>query len=233
VDLSLSATGAIFFVFYCIEAQKEACTRRDMEPNGEQSPDLLELLATDLDRYFQQLVLSSQQRLYAFALRQTGSPQDAEDIVQETYIRAYHALADYPPERIRTMKLQPWLHKITLHIFYRHRSGSRLSYLPLDLSEESMLLEIEDDGREQPEKVLQDREDVRELEALISGLPEQYRTAVSCYYFEELNYREIAELLNQPVGTVKSNVHRGTQLLRKTREARQQSQMRGGHGKQR
>jgi len=202
-----------------------------MEPNGEQSPDLLELLATDLDCYFQQLVLSSQQRLYAFALRQAGSPQDAEDIVQEAYIRAYHALSDYPPERIRAMKLQPWLHKITLHIFYRHRSGSRLTYLPLDLSEESMLLEIEDDGREQPEKVLQDREDVRELEALISELPEQYRTAVSCYYFEELNYREIAELLNQPVGTVKSNVHRGTQLLRKTREARQQSQMRGWHGR--
>ena len=202
-----------------------------MEPNGEQLPDLLELLATDLDCYFQQLVLSSQQRLYAFALRQTGSPQDAEDIVQEAYIRAYHALADYPPERIRTMKLQPWLHKITLHIFYRHKSSSRLSYLPLDLSEESMLLEIEDDGREQPEKVLQDKEDVRELEALISELPEQYRTAVSCYYFAELSYREIAELLHQPVGTVKSNVHRGTQLLRKTREARQQSQMRGRHGR--
>jgi len=131
------------------------------------------------------------------------------------------------------MKLQPWLHKITLHIFYRHKSSSRLSYLPLDLSEESLLLEIEDDGREQPEKVLQDREEIRELEALISELPEQYRAAVSCYYFEELNYREIAELLNQPVGTVKSHVHRGTQLLRKTREAQQQSQMRGWHGKQR
>jgi RNA polymerase sigma-70 factor (ECF subfamily) len=203
-----------------------------MEPNGEQSPDLLELLATDLDCYFQQLVLSSQQRLYAFALRQAGSPQDAEDIVQEAYIRAYHALADYPPERIRTMKLQPWLHKITLHIFYRHKSSTQLSYLPLDLSEDSMLLAIEDDGREQPERVIQNREDVHELEALISGLPEQYRAAVNCYYFAELSYREIAELLNQPVGTVKSNVHRGTQLLRKTREAQQQSQMRGRHGKQ-
>ena len=86
-----------------------------------------------------------------------------------------------------------------------------------------MLLEIEDDGREQPEKVLQDREDVRELEALISDLPEQYRAAVSCYYFAELNYREIAELLNQPVGTVKSNVHRGMLFLRKTVEAQQKS----------
>lgn len=204
-----------------------------MEPSGEQLPDLLELLATDLDRYFQQLVLSFQQRLYAFALRQTGSPQDAEDIVQEAFIRAYHALADYPAERIRVMKLQPWLYKITLHIFYRHSRGTRLQFMPLDLSEDSTLLEIEDDEHEQPEKVLEDRENLHELEALVSRLPEQYRVAVSCYYFEELSYREIAELLNQPVGTVKSNVHRGTLLLRKTVETQQRSQVRGSYGIQR
>ncbi len=194
-----------------------------MEPSGEQSPDLLDLLATDLDYYFQHLVLSSQQRLYAFALHQTGSPEDAEDIVQEAFIRAYHALADYPAERIRAMKLLPWLYKITLHIFYRHRSAARLQCMPLDLSEDSALLEMEDDGHEQPEKVLEHREDLRELEALISRLPEQYRAAVNCYYCEELSYREIAELLNQPVGTVKSNVHRGTQLLRKAMETQQRS----------
>ncbi|HEV2655626.1 MAG TPA: RNA polymerase sigma factor [Ktedonobacteraceae bacterium] len=179
--------------------------------------DLLELLANDLNRYFQQLVLSTQQRLYVFALRQTGSPQDAEDIVQEAFIRAYHALADYPPERIRMMKMQAWLYKITLHIFYRHSSNdARLHCTPLDITETSELLEIEDDGHERPEKVLEEREDLRELEALIARLPEQYRIAVSCYYFAELSYREIADLLHQPIGTVKSNVYRGTQLLRKT-----------------
>ncbi len=197
-----------------------------MEPSAEQLPDILDLLATDLDRYFHHLVLSTQQRLYAFALRQVGSPQDAEDIVQESFIRAYHALADYPAERIRIMKLQPWLYKITLNVFYRHSSGSRFQCLPLDLSEESTLLEIEDEEREQPEKVLENREDLREIEALIARLPEQYRVAVSCYYFEEMSYREIAELLNQPVGTVKSNVHRGMLLLRKTVAAQQRSQVR-------
>ena len=198
-----------------------------MEPRGELLPDVRELLATDLDRYFQQLVLSFQQRLYAFALRHTGSVQDAEDIVQEAFIRAYHALADYPTERIRMMKLQPWLYKITLHIFYRHRSSSRLECLPLDLSEENALLEIEDDEREQPERVLEDKEFLRELETLLSRLPEQYRVAVSCYYFAEMNYREIAELLNQPIGTVKSNVHRGILLLRKSVETQQRSHLGG------
>ncbi len=188
-----------------------------MEPPSEQPPELVDLLATNLDRYFPQLVLSTQQRLYAFALRQAGSPQDAEDIVQEAFIRAYHALKTYPAARIRLMKLQPWLYKITLHIFYRHSSNdSRILYTPLDLSEESAHCEIEDNEDKQPEKVLEDSEDRRTLEIMISRLPEQYRVAVSCYYFAELSYREIAELLQQPVGTVKSNVYRGTQLLRKT-----------------
>jgi RNA polymerase sigma-70 factor, ECF subfamily len=188
-----------------------------MEPSGEQLPELVELLATNLDRYFPQLVLSTQQRLYAFALRQAGSPQDAEDIVQEAFIRAYHALKTYPAERIRLMNMQPWLYKITLHIFYRQNSNdSRIQYTPLDISEESIYCEIEDNEDEQPEKVLEDKEDRRNLEALISCLPEHYRIAVSCYYFAELSYREIAELLHQPIGTIKSNVHRGTQLLRKT-----------------
>lgn len=180
--------------------------------------ELLALLATNLDGYFKQLVLSYQQRLYTFVLRQTGSLQDAEDIVQEAFIRAYYALADYPTERIRTLKLQAWLFKITLNIFYRRMGNARLQLVSLDISEESMHLEIEDDSCEQPERVAEDREGLRELEAVVATLPPRYREVVNLYYFENLGYREIAELLNQPLGTVKSNVHRGTRLLRKALE---------------
>jgi RNA polymerase sigma-70 factor (ECF subfamily) len=192
-----------------------------MEPVSEPLPELSGLLASDLNHYFPSLVLNFQRRLYAFALRYTGIPQDAEDIAQETFIRAYHALADYPAERVRAMKIQPWLYKIALHICYRHKSTSRLQYTSLDLSEEQQA-SLEGDKSEHPEKILEDREEIRELEAMISRLPEQYRIAISCYYFEELGYREIAEMLNQPIGTVKSNVHRGMQLLRKSFLAQQQ-----------
>lgn len=172
------------------------------------------LLATSVNRYFGQLVLDYQQRLYAFALRQTGCAQDAEDIVQEGLIRAYYALGDYPPERVRMLKLQPWLYKIVLHVYYNRLRQSRLHVVTLDAPEESNVLDIEDDAREQPEAIFEEAERLRELESLVATLPEQYRVAVSLYYFEELSYREIAELLNQPLGTVKSNLHRGTRLLR-------------------
>jgi RNA polymerase sigma-70 factor (ECF subfamily) len=74
--------------------------------------------------------------------------------------------------------------------------------------------------------VLENREGIRELEMLVHTLPQQYREAISLFYFEDLSYREIAELLNCPIGTVKSNLHRGTKLLRKTLE----TQKRETHG---
>ncbi len=176
------------------------------------------LLAMDLDRYFHQLVQAYQPRLYTFVSRQGSSPHDAEDIVQEALIRAYYALGDYPEERVRALKLQPWLYKITLNEFYNPARRSRLQCVPLDLSEESALLEVEDNWREQPDVIVEETERLQELEALVVTLPGQYREAVNLYYFEDMTYQEIAEMLSQPLGTIKSNVHRGIRLLRKALE---------------
>lgn len=174
--------------------------------------DLSTLLAVDLDWHFQQVVLHFQHRLYAFALRQTGSSQDAEDIVQEAFMQAYYALASYPPQRIQTLHLQPWLYKITHNIFISRMRRVKLQQVSLDNTE--VCIEVEDDESSRPEMVLEVRESLRELESLLFTLPEQYREVINLYYFEELSYREIADLLNQPMGTVKSNLHRGTKLLR-------------------
>ncbi len=177
--------------------------------------DLSALLAVNLDRHFQQVVLHFQHRLYAFALRQTGSSQDAEDIVQEAFMQAYYALASYPAQRIQLLNLQPWLYKITHNIFISRMRRAKLQQVSLDSTEGCIYADgVEDDMSSRPETVLEGRESLLELEALLVTLPEQYREAINLYYFEELSYKEIAELLNQPMGTVKSNLHRGTKLLR-------------------
>ena len=211
----LTATRRAVFLLYSIEALKLFAECDDMEQSDTSLPTLL---AIDLDRYFHQLVQAYQPRLYTFVSRQGSSPHDAEDIVQEALIRAYYALGDYPEERVRALKLQPWLYKITLNEFYNPAHRSRLQCVPLDLSEESALLEVEDDGREQPDVIVEETERLRELEALVTRLPGQYREAVNLYYFEDMTYQEIAEMLGQPLGTVKSNVHRGIRLLRKALE---------------
>lgn len=176
--------------------------------------ELPELLAEDLDRHFEQLMMVYQHRLYAFALRQVGNAQDAEDIVQETFLRAHHALKNYPGSRIRTLQLRQWLYKITLNVFRNATRRSEPQSVPLDLSEDSPALAIEDQAASLDEEVNR-HEWKQELEILVATLPQQYRVAVNLHYFEDFSHREIAELLNQPSGTVKANVHRGIQLLRR------------------
>ncbi len=175
---------------------------------------LPELLALDLDTYFKQLALQYQDVLYTFALRLTGRAQDAEDIVQEALLGAYLTLAHYPVERIRTLNLRGWLYKLTLNVFRNSKRGSRLLIMPLDLDDESQALAMQDAEEERPEVLFEGAERLRELAALVGNLPEHYRLVVTCYYFEELTYPEIAELLDQPLGTVKSRMHRAVRMLR-------------------
>lgn len=178
---------------------------------------LLSLLATDLDCHFRQLVLLYQQRLYSFALRLAGSPQDAEDIVQETFLRTYHALKSYPVLKVRALRLRQWLYTITLNIFRNRQRKPEHQSIPLDTSEDSPLLEIEDQSCG-PEEEAYRHEWRREFEMQLASLSERYRVAITLYYFEDLSYAEIAELLNQPVGTVKAHVHRALHQLHKALE---------------
>jgi RNA polymerase sigma-70 factor (ECF subfamily) len=183
--------------------------------------DLPSLLAADVRRHFPQLVTSYQRRLYTFAYRLTGSQQTAEDLTQEAFVRAYVALLTYPAARIQTLKLQAWLYKITLNEFHHHVRGARLHVVPLDLADDSSAYEIEASADERPDLVIESREQLAELEAAVAALPERYRVPVLCCYFEQLSYQDIADLLDQPLGTVKSAIFRGVRLLRTLLDERQ------------
>ena len=184
-----------------------------MELSGEET---LALFVDDIDSYYEQLVALYWYPLKAFALRRLGSPQDAEDLVQESFIRAYVALESYTPERIRALHVRAWLYKITWNLCcnYVTRSKTALN-VSLDATEES-LQEYEDERVELPEIAFEQVEQRHELEELLTTLPPHYSAVVNLYYFAEMSYQEIAEVLNQPIGTVKVYVHRGIRLLRKS-----------------
>jgi RNA polymerase sigma-70 factor (ECF subfamily) len=182
--------------------------------------DILVLLATDLRHSYERLVSIYWYRLKVFVLRQLESPQDAEDIVQEAFVRAYYALERYPAQRILALKIRPWLYKITWSVYCNYMERSKIQQsMPLDTSEDSALLELEDDGYAQPEEAFENEERRRELIALVDTLPQRYREVVSLHYFEDLSYQEIADIFNQPAGTVRVSVHRGIRQLRKALEA--------------
>ena len=176
--------------------------------------ELLTLLAANLREHFYQVVLLYQHRLYTFALRLTRSSQDAEDIVQEAFVSAYVSLENYPAQRIQTLKLQAWLYRVTFNVYTHSLRHAHLQLVPLDLTDDNAALDIESRAEERPEALFEDQERRQELESLVAQLPDRYRITITCYYFEHLTYQEIAELLEQPLGTVKSNISRGLQKLR-------------------
>jgi RNA polymerase sigma-70 factor (ECF subfamily) len=178
---------------------------------------LARALASDLEAGFEALVCAYQQRLYAFALRLTGSPRDAEEIAQDAFVRAYRALAGYERERIQTLKLRAWLFQITVNVARNRARGRRLSEVPLSTPDDrdgAAINVADDDDADQPEVVAERHDDEARLAAIVASLPERYRAAVVLRHVQGLSYQEIATALRQPAGTVKSNVHRGVALLR-------------------
>lgn len=173
---------------------------------------LCERLARDLDAHFERVVLTYQDRLYLFALRFIGQPGDAEEVVQDAFVRAYRALASYPPERVRAMALRPWLFRIVVNLA-RNRVRRMRAWRETS-SDEAGTIEPAADERDGPQAMAERAEWARDLSRLLAGLPPRYRAAVILRHVNELDYAEIATLLDRPVGTVKSDVHRGLRLLR-------------------
>jgi RNA polymerase sigma-70 factor (ECF subfamily) len=177
---------------------------------------LSEALARDLDGHFEQLVLAFQNRLYGFALRMLGSARDAEESTQDAFVRAYRALQGYSADRTRALHLRAWLFQITLNVVRNRVRRASLSTVPMD-DELSDVLPAEVVA-EQPEQAALRRERLRELSRMLADLPNRYSAAVVLRHVQGLSYGETASILNQPVGTTKSDVHRGLRLLRESLE---------------
>jgi len=158
------------------------------------------------DRVFERLVRDHQDRIYALGFALTGNRHDAEDVAQDTFIRAYKALVTYSPDRIRDLKQKAWLHRIAVNVVRNRVRGVRPRLVELNGSEPDLATGPEED-------VLRKAE-IDELAARVACLPTKYREAVVLRHVQDLSYAEVAETLGQPVGTVKANVHRGLKILR-------------------
>jgi RNA polymerase sigma-70 factor (ECF subfamily) len=167
---------------------------------------------------FADLAMPYMDALYSAALRMTRNPSDAEDLVQETYLRAYRGFGGFK----EGTNLKAWLYKILTNTFintYRAKKR-RPDETELDESEEYALyrriggLEAAAAGRTPEAEVLDAMPDAAVKEAL-EALPEQFRMAVLLADVEGFSYKEIAEIMDVPVGTVMSRLHRGRRQLQK------------------
>ena len=157
--------------------------------------------------------------LYAAAMRMTRNKSDAEDLVQETYLKAYRAFGSFQ----EGTNLRAWLYRILTNTFiniYRAKKR-RPDESDLDDVEDLYLyrrlggLEGAAAGRSAEDEVL-DQITEGEVKAAIEALPEQFRMAVLLADVEGFQYKEIAEILDIPIGTVMSRLHRGRRALQKS-----------------
>ena len=157
--------------------------------------------------------------LYSAALRMTRNPSDAEDLVQETYLKAYRAFASFQ----EGTNLKSWLYKILTNTFINSYRSRRRRPAETDLEDVEDLylyrrlggLEGASAGRSAEDEVL-DQFSEAEVKAAVEALPETFRLVVVLSDVEGFSYKEIAEILDIPIGTVMSRLHRGRKTLQKT-----------------
>jgi RNA polymerase sigma-70 factor, ECF subfamily len=175
--------------------------------------ELAEHLARDLDGSFETLVRAHVDRCHAIALRVLGNSHDAEEVAQDALVRAYRALAGYPSERIREIRLRPWLATIVVNLCRNRVRRHSLPTTPLAPLVEAGG-EPAADASTDPAGLAAQRADRERLGAMLAALPERYRVPVVLRHVDDLSYAELAEILGRPEGTLKAQVHRGLALLR-------------------
>jgi len=172
------------------------------------APDRLPArLAADLDRAFPDLVRATSDGIYSGALQLTRNPHDAEDVMQETFVRVYRALGTYPPERIRTIDLKPWMWTIALNLCRnRARSRARHPEGPPGIDRA--------DGAPDPADEAVARTDLALWNDRLACLPAPQRTATVLRHVVGLTYEEIATATGRTPSTSRSDVRRGLARLR-------------------
>jgi len=180
--------------------------------------NLLTLAKAPIDQLanFESLVLAHQRALYHFALRLTGNEQDAEDLFQESLLRAFRSF-----DRFTTgTAFDRWVFRIIYHLFvdgYRHRRRAQVRITSLDepiATEDSDIQREIPDVRFLPEDLALTREFRDELKIALTSLPSEFRTAVVLCDVQGLSYEEIAQIMGCSIGTVRSRIHRGRRQLR-------------------
>ena len=172
---------------------------RQREPVGGSEPDsgtLADEALTHIDS------------LYGAALRLTRNPADAEDLVQESYVKAFRFADQFKPGT----NLKAWLHTILHNTFLNMRRHAKRDPVDVDSEQVEQAPARPADGQT-PEDILMRGSLGADLQSAVDALPETFRQAVWLRDVEEFSYKEIADILNVAAGTVMSRISRGRRLL--------------------
>lgn len=174
--------------------------------------------AGDLDS-FNQLVSRWERPIYALAYRTLGREEEARDVVQDAFLRAFRGLKGFKGEA----KFSSWLYRITLNLCRDWiRRERRAPMVQVPETDDSMdLAEQMPSQDESVEELVARREMSQAVSLAMAELPEEQRTAIMLKEYQGLTFQEIAELLDCPLSTVKTRLYQGLSVLRRRLERRQ------------
>ena len=178
--------------------------------------------ATDADAAFVDEALSHIDSLYGTALRLTRRAQDAEDLVQDTYLKAFRASHQFE----RGTNLKAWLFTILHNTFRNVRRHDGRNPVEVDSEAVDRAADQAASGQTPEQRMARNTLDP-DLRAALEEVPEAFRQAVWLRDVEELSYAEIAEALSVPIGTVMSRISRGRRALYEALMARRAAPARG------
>ena len=177
---------------------------------------LVEGLRSGAETAYETLITEYQQPIYNLVSRLLNDPADANDVVQEVFLKVFRKIGAFRGDS----SLKTWIYRIAVNEAYNYQrwfSRHRKQEVGLECEDEggmSYFQKISDPGRS-PFDCAADREEHALVEAALAGLNPSFKSAVVLRDIEELSYEEIAEILQVALGTVKSRILRGREALRK------------------
>ncbi len=167
------------------------------------------------ERAFRQLIADHKDRVYSVALRMLGSPTEAEDLAQEVFVTVFKSIDSFREDS----KLSTWIYRIAVnHSKNRIKYFSRRKQLQQgeydDSKEAATRHAVSPNAPKNPQEELGNSETGRKIQEAIAKLEEIPRTLIILRDIEELAYQEISEIVEMPIGTVKTKIHRARVTLR-------------------
>ncbi len=200
--------------------RKDSAARVDLRAMTTENPDTLETdpeLETVEQRTarFERDAMQYVDQLYSAAMRMARNPSDAEDLVQEAYAKAFSAFHQYKPGT----NLKAWLYRILTNTYinlYRKRQREPLQTNSDQVEDWQMAASAEhtSTGLRSAEAEALDHLPDSDVKQALQAIPEDFRLAVYFSDVEGYSYKEISEIMDTPIGTVMSRLHRGRKLLR-------------------
>jgi RNA polymerase sigma-70 factor, ECF subfamily len=198
--------------------RKFGAPSRDQDINPSETRKLVDRCKAGERGAFDDLIRKYEKKVYNFAFRLCGHYDEANDVASETFVRVYNALPNFRGDS----RFITWLFRIVTNVYLdekkRQRARPQQSLEEIiELEETTVQRQIEDPSLT-PQQTVELRERYDLLQAAINSLPDYQRMMIVMYHTENRSYEEIAEVLDLPIGTVKSRLNRARLSLREKLE---------------